>query len=59
MFSTPTLIKNDANFSVYLNSMTLPAFNLRFANAYDFLNSTQAFPLLALYVNRITVIILL
>ena len=59
MFSTPTLIKKDANFSVYINSMTLPALNLRFANAYEFLSSTQAFPLLALYVSRITVIIVL
>lgn len=59
MFSTPTFIKKDSNFSVYLNSMTLPAFNLRFAHAPEFLNSTQAFPLLALYVSRITVIILL
>ena len=59
MFSAPTLIVKDSNFSVYLNSMSFPAFYLRFAHAYEFLKSTQAFPLLSLYVSRITVIILL
>ena len=59
MFSAPTLIVKDSNFSVYLNSMSFPAFYLRFARAYEFLKSTQAFPLLSLYVSRITVIILL
>ena len=59
MFSAPTLIVKDSNFSVYLNSMSVPAFYLRFAHAYEFLKSTQAFPLLFLYVSRITVIILL
>ena len=46
-------------FSVYLNSMSFPAFYLRFAHAYEFLNSTQTFPLLSLYVSRITLIIFL
>ena len=59
MFSAPTLIVKDSNFSVYLNSMSSPAFYLRFARAYEFLTSTQAFRLLSLYVSRITVIILL
>ena len=59
MFSAPTLIVKDSNFSVYLNSMSFPAFYLRFARAYEFLKSTHAFPLLSLYVSRITVIILL
>ena len=59
MFSTPTLILKDPNFSGYLNSMSFPAFYLRLAHAYEFLNSTQDFPLLSLYVSRITVIILL
>ena len=53
------LILKDSTFSVYLNSMSFSAFYLRFAHAYEFLNSRQAFPLLSLYVNRITVIILL
>ena len=59
MFSTPTLILKNSNFSVYLNSMSFSAFYLKFAYAYEFLNSRRAFPLLSLYVSRITVIILL
>jgi len=59
MFSTPTLILKNSNFSGYLNSMSFPAFYLRFAYAYEFLNSRQAFTLLSLYVSRITVITLL
>ena len=59
MFSTLTLILKDSNFSGYLNSMSFPAFYLRFAHAYEFLSITQAFPLLSLYVSRITVIIFL
>ena len=39
--------------------MSFSAFYLKFAYAYEFLNSRRAFPLLSLYVSRITVIILL